>query len=219
MGRISWDHAWCVILIFNEFWLAEELQAGAGLLVPLLFESSPVTQQSKSLAKSFSKGWRREWWKLGACCNQSSFINLNSPFPVLRVRQIAYTVCLPDSVPRARACFKIPLRTAHSKIKHLPGGRSPAQPRRINSAVGTGALVAWPVCKGCVWALEGANLRQAQLVCLLNSPSKVIRGDCGFALSKTPLTSRESKNKQHYFIRLPQQMKAECSIWTLFGVN
>lgn len=137
--------------------------------------------------------------------------------------------CASDESHIQRAClslfrelesvFKISLRTAHSKIKHLPGGRSPAQPRRINSAVGTGALVARPVCKGCVWALEGANLRQAQLVCLLNSPSKVIRGDCGFALSKTPLTSRESKNKQHYFIRLPQQMKAECSIWTLFGVN
>lgn len=63
----------------------------------------------------------------------------------------------------------------------------------IKVVVGTEAPVARPVCWGCACDLGEASLRQAQLVCLLNFPSEVIRGDCGFALSKTPLTAGNLK--------------------------
>lgn len=73
-------------------------------------------------------------------------------------------------------------------MKHPLRGRSP-----LKAAVGFGALVARLVCWGCVYDLKEVSLTQAQLLCLLNFPSKVIQGDCGFALSKTSLTARNLK--------------------------
>lgn len=58
------------------------------------------------------------------------------------------------------------------------------------------------------------SLRQAQLLRLPNFPPRVIQGDCGFALSKTPLTSQHLKANNIILLGTPAD-ESKCSIWTL----
>lgn len=175
---------------------------GTGLLVPFSFESSPIRHQGKSLAKQQKMGEGVMGGKEHVIISLLS-LSCVSLSPFCRTdRQHIQRAC--PSLLRELSPFLNPLKNCSQQNQASSKGAG-ALSNGINSAVGTGALVARPVCKGCVWALEGANLRQAQLVCLLNSPSKVIRGDCGFALSKPPLTAGNLKTNNIILLGYPSR--------------
>lgn len=104
------------------------------------------------------------------------------------------------TVLRAWVCFRITIRTAplqnqaSSKVAGIKAGWA-VQLRRPDQCAGV-----------CLWPGR-SSLRQAQLVCLLNFPSKVIWGDCGFALSKTPLTARNLKTNNIILLGYPSRWK------------